>query len=39
MQAHGVWEAVEPTNPKATVNERLDKIVLAMIYQNSLEER
>ena len=38
--AVGTWSlgAVEPTNPKATVKERLDKIVLAMIYQNSPEE-
>lgn len=38
MQAHGVWEAIEPTDPKATIDERTDKIALAMIYQGIPEE-
>ncbi|KAK1378600.1 DUF4219 domain-containing protein [Heracleum sosnowskyi] len=33
MQAHGVWEAIEPKDPKETVEERTDKLVLAAIYQ------
>lgn len=38
MQAHGIWEAVEPTDPKNIVEERIDKIALAMIYQAIPEE-
>lgn len=38
MQAHAVWEAIEPNDPKATVEERTDKIALAMIYQGIPEE-
>ncbi|KAL8090104.1 hypothetical protein AgCh_039540 [Apium graveolens] len=38
MQAHGVWEAVEQSDPKANVEERTDKIALAMIYQGVPEE-
>lgn len=38
MQAHGVWDAVEQTDPKATMDERTDKIALAMIYQGVSEE-
>ncbi|XP_074342956.1 uncharacterized protein LOC141680701 [Apium graveolens] len=38
MQAHGVWEAVSPKNPKTTeVDEKMDKIALAAIYQSVLE--
>lgn len=33
MRAHGVWEAIEPKDPKATVKEKTDKRALAMIYQ------
>lgn len=33
MQARGVWEAVEPKDPKSTVEEKMDKIALAVIYQ------
>ena len=32
MQAHGVWDAVEPSYPKSTVDDRVDKVALAMIY-------
>ncbi|XP_017217013.1 uncharacterized protein LOC108194564 [Daucus carota subsp. sativus] len=38
MQAHGVWESIEPSDLKAAVEERLDKIALAMIYQSIPEE-
>lgn len=38
MQAHGVWEAVEPSDPKAVIEEKTDKIALAMIYQAIPEE-
>lgn len=33
MLAHGVWEAIEPKNPKATVDDKVDKWALAIIYQ------
>lgn len=32
MQAHSVWEAVEPTDPKAKVEEKMDKLALESIY-------
>lgn len=38
MQAHGVWEAVEQTDPKATVEDKVDKVALAKIYQSVPEE-
>lgn len=38
MQAHGVWEAVEPSDPKAVVEGKTDKIALAMIYQGIPED-
>ena len=38
MQAHGVWEAVELSDPKATVEGKTDKIALAMIYQGIPED-
>lgn len=38
MQAHEVWEAVEPKDPKLSVEERKDKIALAMIYQGIPED-
>lgn len=38
MQAHGVWEAVEPSDPKAVAEERTDKVALAMIYPSIPEE-
>lgn len=38
MQAHGVWEAVEAVDTKAVVEDRTDKIALAMIYQAIPEE-
>ncbi|XP_074352628.1 uncharacterized protein LOC141691769 [Apium graveolens] len=36
--AHGVWEAVEPSDPKAAIEAKTDKIALAMIYQALPEE-
>ncbi|XP_074343035.1 uncharacterized protein LOC141680819 [Apium graveolens] len=33
MQAHGVWDAIEPKDPKATAEEKMDKRALAIIYQ------
>lgn len=38
MQAHEVWEAVEPSDPKTPVMEKKDKIALTMIYQGIPEE-
>lgn len=38
MQAQGVWDAVEPSNPKAAIEEKTDKIALDMIYQGIPEE-
>ena len=38
MQAHGVWEAVEQTDPKVTMEDKVDKVALAMIYQSVPEE-
>lgn len=41
MQAHGVWEAVEqkdPKDPKVTVEDKMDKRALAMIYQGISED-
>lgn len=31
--AHGIWEAVEPTNPKATIEVKVDKVVMTPIYE------
>lgn len=33
MQAHGIWEAIEPIDPKSKVDEKKDKVALAAIYQ------
>ena len=38
MQAHGVWEVVEPSDPKAIVEDRTDKVALAIIYQSIHKE-
>ncbi|XP_074374773.1 uncharacterized protein LOC141715191 [Apium graveolens] len=38
IQAHGVWEAIESSNPKAVVDTKTDNIALAMIYQGIPEE-
>lgn len=39
MQAHGIWEAVEPTDPKATIEEKMDKVAKAAIFQAIPEDR
>lgn len=33
MQAHGVWEAIEPNDAKTVVEDKIDKRALAIIYQ------
>lgn len=38
MQAQGVWDAVEPSDPKETLEERKDKMAMAAIYQGIPEE-
>lgn len=38
MEAHGVWEAVEPKDPKAAIDDKMDKRALAIIYQGIPEE-
>lgn len=38
LQAQSVWSAVEPTDPKSTVEEKTDKIALAMLYQGIPED-
>ncbi|XP_074373654.1 uncharacterized protein LOC141714003 [Apium graveolens] len=38
MQAYGVWEAIEPKDPKASVEDRQDKMALVTIYQAIPEE-
>lgn len=31
MQAHGIWEAVEPADHKAKIDDKKDKVALASI--------
>lgn len=38
MQAHGIREAIEPKDPKATLDEKTDKLALAAIYQSIPED-
>lgn len=38
MQAHGIWEAVEQSDPKAAVEEKMDKIAMAAIFQAISED-
>ncbi|XP_074373447.1 uncharacterized protein LOC141713772 [Apium graveolens] len=38
MQAHGVWEAIDPKDPKGKVVEKIDKVALAVIYQGVPED-
>ncbi|XP_074346759.1 uncharacterized protein LOC141685564 [Apium graveolens] len=38
MQAHNVWEAIDPKDPKANVDDKVDKRALAMIYQGISED-
>ncbi|KAL8155672.1 uncharacterized protein LOC141692923 [Apium graveolens] len=37
-KAQGVWIAVEPINPKAAVDDKVDKVALDMLYQGLPEE-
>ncbi|KAL8107150.1 hypothetical protein AgCh_023812 [Apium graveolens] len=38
IQAHGVWEAIEPKDPKGVVEDKIDKRALAVIYQGVAED-
>ncbi|XP_074362747.1 uncharacterized protein LOC141703026 [Apium graveolens] len=38
MKAHGIWEAIEPTYPKATVDVKADRFKVDVIYQAILED-
>lgn len=38
MQAQGVWTTIEQTDPKAVVEEKADKVALAMLYQGLPED-
>ena len=38
MQAQGVWAAVEPSDAKAVIEEKMDKVALVMVYQGIPEE-
>ncbi|XP_074346384.1 uncharacterized protein LOC141685161 [Apium graveolens] len=38
MQAQGVWVAIEQSDPKVAVEEKTDKVALAMIYQGLAED-
>lgn len=38
IQAQGVWSAIEPTDAKAPVEEKSDKVALAMVYQGIPED-
>ncbi|XP_074355854.1 uncharacterized protein LOC141695493 [Apium graveolens] len=38
IKAQGVWNAIEPKDPKTVVDDNTDKVALAMIYQGISEE-
>ncbi|KAL8156229.1 hypothetical protein AgCh_001357 [Apium graveolens] len=38
MQAHGVWEAIEPKDPKTAAEKKMDKRALAIIYQGIADD-
>ncbi|XP_074363324.1 uncharacterized protein LOC141703782 [Apium graveolens] len=38
MQAHGVWDAIVPKDPKTVVEDKVDKIAMATIYQSIPED-
>ncbi|KAL8135017.1 hypothetical protein AgCh_009882 [Apium graveolens] len=38
QQAQGVWMEIEQADPKAVVEEKVDKFALAMLYQGLPEE-
>ncbi|KAL8107473.1 hypothetical protein AgCh_024041 [Apium graveolens] len=33
MQAHGVWDAIDPKDPKKPIKEKTDKIAMDAIYK------
>ncbi|XP_074347159.1 uncharacterized protein LOC141685989 [Apium graveolens] len=38
MQAHRVWDAVNPKDPKSKIEEKMDKTALVVIYQSIPED-
>ncbi|XP_074363167.1 uncharacterized protein LOC141704404 [Apium graveolens] len=38
MQAHGVWDTIESSDPKIKFEDKIDKVALAMIYQGVPED-
>ncbi|XP_074328242.1 uncharacterized protein LOC141666145 [Apium graveolens] len=38
MQAHGVWDAIEPKDEKAVIEDKVDKRALTVIYQSIPED-
>lgn len=38
MQAHGVRKAIEPKDPKAVIEEKIDKRALTIIYQATTDD-
>ncbi|XP_074324334.1 uncharacterized protein LOC141661248 [Apium graveolens] len=38
MQAHGFWDAVVPKDPKTPIDDKMDKIAMAAIYQSIPED-
>lgn len=38
MQAQGVWNVVEPSDAKAAIDKKMDKVALTMIYQGIPED-
>lgn len=38
MQAHGVWEAIESKDPRAVIEDKVDKRAMAIIYQGIPED-
>lgn len=38
MQAHGVWSAVESNVSKVAIDEKSDKVAMAMMYQGLPED-
>ncbi|KAL8098264.1 hypothetical protein AgCh_031141 [Apium graveolens] len=38
MRAHRIWDAIEPMDPKGDVDEKVDRVALAAVYQAILED-
>lgn len=38
MQAHSVWEAIDPKDPKSAVEDKVDKRAMTVIYQGIPED-